>query len=650
MSNTSTFISVKTNIRRPVDFVGRDAEIKKILTALSENTRAWIILITGVGGIGKTEIAVQVAHILREECKYENIVWTTAKQFWLTPDGVEKHAPEYALTSLNDLLNTIIDVLEMDPRYFSISVERKIHLVNEKLKKSKTLLIIDNFETVEDRAIFQFLVNMPPGPSKALVTSRLEGVDIKGTPIHLSQRLEGQLEIRIGPLTEEDATTLMVIRAKDHGIDLSNGKVVKKVREVANGAARIPLALEWIVSQMALKGYTLDDSLNLLRSSKGDVLNYCFDNLLRAVGRKAEKMLLAIPIFPDSVDADILMAVTEMSKEARDESLRKLVAASLIELEPDGKYSVLAPTRLLVATLSRDVLDLYQKYSLRAVRYYVNQLPLADISQKWKTVEVEINNIIHLYNWCFENDYYDEMLDLAHTLSSNLQRLALWDQRAHVCEFATLAASYIGKSHDAIDFSYDAAEIHKHRGRLSKALEEFRKCEDFANQTGDKRKVAHARMQTGIVLFRMGRNRDADDILRQTLSLHIANGDKNGQGITLSCLGRNKLVQGSYKEARYFFEESLRLKIDLSDKLGESISLYDFGHYYHVTGDLQKAEEYFDKSMENLDKLGDKRHLLNAKRYYAHLKMDQGEFNQAKNLLIDVLLSEEQFQRDLRIS
>src|SRR5262245_3239076 len=557
--SSAPIVGLKTNLRRPVTFVGRKSELEKILDALASSTRAWIISLTGVGGIGKTELAVQAAHFASQMELFESVIWTTAKESWLTPQGIESKKSEYAVVSLEDLLRTAISVLELDPQVHSFSLQRKKQLVNKALRATSCLLIVDNLETVKDREIIEFLEELP-APSKALVTTRLGGLTASDVPV--SQTMEGQREIRIGPLDEDDAIDLFINRAADRELHFSREHHLSKLREAVNKAAYIPLAIEWVVGQMVINGRTfLDEALNRLRHSDGEVLKYCFDSLISAVGNKAKKVLLAIPIFAKSASLEALSdVVVDMTPGSRDEALQRLTAASLLELEDDGRYSVLAPTRLYVGALWRGLPDLYRDYHLRTANYYVQLLKRFGNAQRWKSIEDEYHNILAIFSWCYENGYFEQILDLAEVSSSYFQRLGLWDYRIQVCQLARVAAENLGRKKEIIDFAYDAAQIHKHRERFDDALTEFQRCEQYSEETGDKSMAADSRMQIAVVHYHKGEYPEAKRILQQSLEGFRSSGNEKGAARAQSLLGRVDISLNNLDEAERYLKGSLELK------------------------------------------------------------------------------------------
>ena len=105
------------NLPQPTytQFVGRDEELAWLRRRLSPADRAWQIAITGIGGVGKSALALAVAweyqrryNELPSEERFEAIVWVSAKEEVLTAFGPERDSlPEQVLHTLEDVYTAI---------------------------------------------------------------------------------------------------------------------------------------------------------------------------------------------------------------------------------------------------------------------------------------------------------------------------------------------------------------------------------------------------------------------------------------------------------------------------------------------------------------------------------------------------------------
>jgi hypothetical protein len=113
-------------------FCGRETELTTLRHwVLEENCR--MVAVLGMGGIGKSTLAVKLASQIEQE--FEVVVWRSLQ-----------NAP-----SLEELLDSILPFLlhaQGDDSMLPVSLDRKIAKFMDCLRSSRCLLILDNMETI----------------------------------------------------------------------------------------------------------------------------------------------------------------------------------------------------------------------------------------------------------------------------------------------------------------------------------------------------------------------------------------------------------------------------------------------------------------------------------------------------------------------
>jgi hypothetical protein len=196
--------AVPSNLPPRAEFIGREKEKARVWEALS--SRWPLTCIDGIGGIGKTALALEAAAECLQASKgevpangmptFDGFIWTTAKDRELT---------------LNDVLDAIARTLDY-PGIAQQPLEEKQESVRKLLQTKPYLLIVDNFETVKDDAVRDFLLLLPE-PSKALITSR-------------EQKLRQAWAVSLKGLEQKEALTL--IRSEGRRLGLAS---VEKAEE-----------------------------------------------------------------------------------------------------------------------------------------------------------------------------------------------------------------------------------------------------------------------------------------------------------------------------------------------------------------------------------------------------------------------------------
>ena len=328
-------------------FIGRSYDIKSITKyLLSDQDR--VITITGAGGVGKTAIAHKICNKLleKQELPFDAIVWVSAKNEKLTLTGIEQIEP--TLRNYDSLLDNILETFgwydEIDG-----TIEGKEDCVNVILEAGEKglLLVVDNLETIVDDRVIEFIKNIPRH-SKALVTSRL-GL--------------GEIERRyqLKALDEKDSVMMFRTIAKEKGIDSLVKQSDELLLSYTDNMARYPLAIKWVVGQVAL-GRNIDTVIDKLMSSTGDVAKFCFDHIFnKLLNDEAKMVLYALAASERPLTQGVLVHLTGQDPETLDTALKDLTIASLVMPSQTKTISDTIETRYELLQLTSNYLQLKLK-------------------------------------------------------------------------------------------------------------------------------------------------------------------------------------------------------------------------------------------------------------------------------------------------
>jgi len=153
-------------------FVGRGDDVKAVEALLDEHR---IVTLTGVGGVGKTRLALQVGAELLE--RYPDGVWLV----------------ELAAVEAPRVLAVLAGALEVDVR----SGETVETALVEMLKAGNQLLVLDNAEHLvrEARRVVELILRETANVS-LLVTSR-EGLRVRGEQLFSVPSLDEEAAVRL---------------------------------------------------------------------------------------------------------------------------------------------------------------------------------------------------------------------------------------------------------------------------------------------------------------------------------------------------------------------------------------------------------------------------------------------------------------------
>jgi predicted ATPase/class 3 adenylate cyclase len=210
-------------------FIGRDREIGRVITALGQ---ARVVTLTGVGGVGKTRLALQVAAEMLP--RFREGAWLCELAAVRDPEGVPG-----ALTGV-----------------FGVTTRADQSLaeaVVEFLRTKQLLLVVDNCEHLLDAVaeLIEYLERACPG-IVVLATSR-EGLALDGEQVVPVPSLPGPpVGADLDTAGRADAVRLFVERARrvdpDFSLTAENAAAVAQVCRRLDG---VPLAIELAAARVS---------------------------------------------------------------------------------------------------------------------------------------------------------------------------------------------------------------------------------------------------------------------------------------------------------------------------------------------------------------------------------------------------------------
>ena len=296
-------------------FFGRESELNELI-ARFDDPRGKGVSLAGLGGVGKTELAITVVLELFRRGKFRNIYSASAKQSLLGPTGHQQTDP--AFTDLPSFLRDLGAWLGLNIT-LSVSQEKvSAECLAELSKFKKVLLFVDNLETIEDRRLFDFLDNRLPDNCWIITTGRVHKVRVNLYPRE------------IGEMKPDDAARLLRHELKRQGLDILAATHIEDLEDVAKTLYCHPLAIRWFA--WACKR----DKETWKRGPEGarrdDLESFCVAHTLSNLPDPALRVLGAMVAVKEQTEPSVrcLSQTSVVTGAALDQSLFELESAGLL--------------------------------------------------------------------------------------------------------------------------------------------------------------------------------------------------------------------------------------------------------------------------------------------------------------------------------
>jgi DNA-binding SARP family transcriptional activator len=635
-------------------FVGRGPEIASLTSLLgggSEQPAVVISAIGGTAGVGKTALAVALAHQVADRFP--------DGQLYVNLRGFDPDEPLPAAEALASFLRALgvpgkdvpEDADERARRYRSLVAGRRM------------LVLLDNARDADQ------VRPLLPGTAgcAAIVTSRdaLAGLVAR----------EGAHRLELDLLPLPDAVTLLAALIGTRVTDEPDAAAALAAR-----CSRLPLALRVAAELAATRPTdTLSDLVAELQDLRGRlavldvgqdqrtdvraVLSWSYQQLSPPVAR-AFRLIGVQP----GADLDAHAAAALLGEAVADarHAITQLCRAHLLQPSAPGRYGLHDLLRGFARDLSAELegTDEQRAALTRLFGYYQSLAAAAmdilfpaeaqlrprfppaaaltpairDEAEARTWLDREGANLVAVAVYCAGHGWLRHASDLAATIFGYLVA------GSHLSEALTISSHTLQAARRSDDLAAEATSLHSlgtiavEKGRFRDAAGYYEAALSGYRRCGDRLGEARILHNLGLTEHLLRNRMSALDYFRASISTYRSTGSRLGGAHALCCLSSVETDLGSYDEASEHLQEAVRVFREAQDPIGEACAVSRIGELSLRRGQLTEAARSLEQAVAVYRSSGQAAGgMANALTLLAEVSLRRGEYLQAIGYLRQAL-------------
>ncbi|GHH11270.1 AfsR/SARP family transcriptional regulator [Streptomyces rubradiris] len=614
---------VPDNLPRDVPWVGRREELRRLTSALCEGQGSPGVVVTveaidGMGGVGKTALAVHLGHRLRDRFPDGRI--------FLHLGGAH---PDRTVTAPARALTELLRLTGLDAKELPHDTDELVALWRATARDRRMLVILD------DAAGSDQVRPLLPGasPAAVIVTSRRR---LPGLP--------GVRPVSLDVLPREDAMALFTRR-----LGVRPGTDESDIAEIVRMCGYLPLAIEIAASRLlARPSWGTSDLLRQLRTGGAHLAQLhdgeramvrVFDLSYRALSAEQQLVFRRIGLHVGTeFTPHAVAALTGLSVPVAGRILEELLAHHLVSEKSPYRFTMHDLLRDYARSLMIEVGDVETEDDCRrAVRalvdHYVNTADRADrlaypfrsriadftdvpvvsgpeladaqAAEQWLIAEGA--NLLDTLDWLAHHGTERQLAIAVHVLAGFL------DMEGHVLAAEPLLRRAVAHWESAGDSAararalLDLGAVHTHSSRYAEAIAAVTEALEAARDLGEWELRSECVHQLSIPLWQTGQYAQAQKLQKESLHFLLRTDNKRKIARSRNLLGILHLHLAENREALDCFTSALADFTEIGDDRGRYSTLNNIAELCQRMGDPEAAESAYREAMSVAEGMGNKR-------------------------------------------
>jgi predicted ATPase/DNA-binding CsgD family transcriptional regulator len=604
----------------PTTFVGRATELTE-LAGLLADPGCRLLTLVGVGGVGKTRLAMEAA--------------TGQGPGTACRDGIY-FVPLLSAGTAEFLISVMANAVGLT---FHSAANPKDQFLSH-LRDKALLLVVDNGEYLRD-AVSVLVEILAAAPAVKLLIASREPLKVRGEWLFEVEGLPFPPGNSIEGFESGSSVQLFVqcARRADPHFALTAASSIGVAR-VCRAVAGLPLALElaaaWVrtlsCDEIAAE---IEHNLGFLATSLSDIperqrsLRAVFDSSWSLLSEAERDALRHLSVFRGGFERQAAEQVASASIQV----LASLADKSLLRRTDAGRYDL----HELFRQYAFERLSLTEDIEAAGRQHRDWCLALVEPGRKstWGTLDTafvarvtaEHDNLRAALQWSLDHDDANERLQFV------CASVWLWYIRSHFEEGRQWLERALAVGQGASDMV--RAEAIKSAGILAEQQSNYQRAESLLQEAlpilrdFDPLEYSWTLLHLGNIAFLQANNERAEALETESLARFRAAAYKPGMASALTILGVTACYQQDFERAGSLLEESLSLLREVGDNWAMARAWHGLGMVARHRHDFKQAAQYFSAGLTLAFERGDRTALAECLEDMAGLASDLGNGERA---------------------